>query len=184
MKTPRQVELAIQIVLVAFAEKMRIGKVSIPTATHSLRVGLALISYGYPIEVCLGGFFHDILEDTLMRETYVKGLFGDRVDFLMRACTIDPKLGDTPEGEQELYDRIVSMARAGDLDPLRIKCGDSLDNLRTNNCLKREWQVAALERGKKWVNAAYDHFPAENLAHELNDMVKREEKRIFAPVVG
>ena len=182
MKTTRQIELAIQIVLVAFAEKIRIGKISIPAATHSIRVGLSLLARGYPMEVCLGGFFHDLLEDTLFGASYIMNLFGARVDYLMRACTLDPKLGDTPEGEQELFDRVEGMAKAGDLDPLRIKCEDSLDNLRTNNCLKREWQLSAVEKGKRWVNAAGRYFPTESLTHELNDMVAREEKRILALV--
>jgi (p)ppGpp synthase/HD superfamily hydrolase len=184
MKTTRQIELAIQIVLVAFAEKIRIGKVSIPSATHSIRVGLTLLVRGYAMDVCLGGFFHDLLEDTLMGASYIKSLFGERVDYLMQACTIDPKLGDTPEGEQELFDRVVGMAKEGDLDPLRIKCEDSLDNLRSNNCLKREWQLSALERGKRWADAACRYFPDEILAHELKDMVAREGKRIFPPLTG
>lgn len=178
MKTPRQIELAIQIVMLAFAEKIRIGKPSIPTATHSLRVGLSLIAQGCEIETCLGGFFHDIAEDTAVGEEYIRNLFGDRVHFLMMACTLDPRLEEDGPGENELHARAVSIAEAQDVHPLIIKCADSLDNLRTNSCLKEDWQRSALARGKRWHASAKRFIPEHPVTAELGFVIERENKRL------
>jgi (p)ppGpp synthase/HD superfamily hydrolase len=78
MKTPVLIELAIQTVMLAFAGEIRSGPLSIPSSTHSLRVGLSLMKWGYSIEICLGGFFHDIKEDTTFSEEFIKKKFGNR----------------------------------------------------------------------------------------------------------
>lgn len=180
MKTPRQIELAMQIVIVAFAEKIRAGKISIPTSTHSLRVGLSLLAYGYPVETCIGGFVHDIEEDTTLGKEFIRGLFGDRVAFLMHACSLDPSIADEAQAENDLFERVVVLARIeGDLDPLRIKCADSLDNLRTNSALKLEWQRGAVGRGSWWHKAACQHLtPEEVLVGELGYIANRETQRL------
>lgn len=178
MKTPVLIELAIQTVLVAFAGKIRSGPGSFPTATHSLRVGLALMAYGYPVDVCLGGFFHDLEEDIKNLKAFILEKFGARAHFLMMACTLDPTLEEEGPGEDELYQRVVNFAEGGDLDPLRIKCTDSLDNLRTNVCLKLEYQKHALFKAKRWHAAALRYLPSEMLASDLGHMVEWESRRM------
>ncbi|MEK7641615.1 MAG: hypothetical protein AAB365_01320 [Patescibacteria group bacterium] len=178
MKTPVLIELAIQTVLVAFAGELRTGPFSLPSATHSLRVGLSLMKWGYEIDVCLGGFFHDVDEDTSLNREFIRNKFGDRAHFLMLACTLDPTLEEKGPGEDELYQRVIKYAEAGDLDPLRIKCADSFDNLGTNACLKPEWQEHAFKKGLNWHVAALRFFPTEALTRELGYLLQWEATRL------
>ena len=58
------IERAIALVMQAFTGQKRIGPVPVPAATHSLSVGLSLITYGYDLSVVIAGFCHDLIEDT------------------------------------------------------------------------------------------------------------------------
>ena len=177
MNVPAKINLAMQLVMTAFAEKIRIGNTSIPASTHSLRVGLSLITYDYLVEIVLGGFCHDLLEDTEVAPQMIKRMFGDRVLFLTEACTINPTDGKT-EGKRALYDRVVTLARDGEIGPLIIKCADCIDNLRTNYTLKAELQIGAYERGLKWLEAGNCHMESAWLVSDLKSTIKSEERRL------
>jgi hypothetical protein len=96
----------------------------------------------------------------------------------MLACTLDPTLEEKGPGEDELYERVVRYAEGGDLDPLRIKCADSFDNLGTNVCLKPEYQRHALEKGRRWHSAALRFIPQESLTSEFGHLIEWETKRM------
>lgn len=178
MKPVPKIERAIQLVMLAFADKKRIGPTSVPASTHSLRVGLALISYGYPIEVVLAGFCHDLLEDTDVTCAMIEHLFSPRVAYLTEACTLKPELGDTPPGEDELHSRVVGFAEVGDVEPLIVKCADSGDNLKTNAHLKPEWQVPAYYRGMQWLEAGEKFLPGAAVVEDLAVILGREKIRL------
>lgn len=167
-----------QLVMTAFAEKIRTGRMSIPASTHSLRVGLSLITYACPIEVVLAGFCHDLLEDTAVTAVEIHRLFGERVLALTQACTLDPVLGDTESGEDELLVRVVMCARNGDLDPLKIKTADRLDNLRTNYTLKPASQLKSYERSQRWLKAAQQYLSNDDLIGDLKSVMDWETRRL------
>src|SRR3989344_2935963 len=109
-RVPEKMNLMTQVIIAAFAGKVRVSRKkesSIPSWTHSVRVMLILQSYGYDPDTFLGGGAHDLQEDTIVTHNYIRDLFGERVAFLMGSCSLDPKLGDTPEGEDELYRRVI-----------------------------------------------------------------------------
>ncbi len=178
MKNVQAIERAIQLVTVSFAGKIRTGPTSIPASTHSLRVGLSLITYGYSLETVIGGFCHDVVEDTEVTLEMVERLFNPRVRQLVDACSVDPKL-EEQAGEQDLNTRVVALAAAGDIEPLRIKCADCSDNLKTNKDLKKEFQVPSYESGCYRLAAAQRFFPNDVLTHDLAIIIEREKNRIF-----
>lgn len=179
MKAAPKIERAIGLVMTSFADKRRIGPTSIPSCTHSLRVGLSLCAYHYPLEVILGGFCHDLIEDTEVTHAMIARLFSPRVGFLVEACTLDPKLGDTPEGEDDLFVRVTGMAGRGDVEPLIIKCADSMDSLKTNEHLRPDWQLAAYRRGDAWWQAARNYLPHDaRLLADHGNVLAYEAKRL------
>lgn len=178
MNVPAKINLAMQLVMMAFAEKIRIGKVSIPASTHSLRVGLSSIAYGCPIETVLGGFCHDLLEDTDVTEAEIYRLFGERVLQLTRSCTLDPALGDTEKGEDELLTRVALLAKDGDLQPLIIKTVDRLDNLRTNDTLKPAAQLKSIERSQRWLETGQQYLSGTRLVEDLRSALDWEKRRL------
>jgi len=178
MNVPAKINLAMQLVMTGFAEKIRIGKPSIPASTHSLRVGLSLITYGYSIEIILAGFCHDLLEDTETNKTTIERLFGNHVRFLTEACTISQNL-NAEAGETDLLTRVRRHACDNDIGPLVIKCADSLDNLKTNWTLKPEHQLEAWRKGRNWLTLANQFLSPDNiLTEDLRSILNREEKRL------
>lgn len=187
MKTHKTIDLAMQAVHLAFAGQQRMGGQA-PAATHSLRVGLSLLAYGYSPETAVGGFFHDLLEDTNINKEYILETFGSDVLELVQCCTLDKtlKLKSVDEAEKELEYRVSQLAVVRKFrGPLRIKCADALDNLRTiEDLTSRERRQKMLERclgylqlgvGLLIVNDASDRALLEDLytalvrAHRQND---------------
>lgn len=177
MKAERKIELAIQLVMTAFHGMVRVGPNRIPMGTHSLNVGLGLLRYGYPLETSLGGFGHDLPEDTEVTLAMIERLFNPTVRMLVAACTLNPGLPEQ-EAEDELFSRVTGMADAGEIRPLIIKCMDSQDNLRTNKDLKQEWQIGQFRRGMRWLGAAKKHFPNDELTKDLEIVLERERVRM------
>ncbi len=173
----KKIDLAMNLVMVAFDGIHRIGPQAIPASTHSLGVGLSLIRYGYPLEVCIGGFCHDLVEDTEVTLQMIEHHFGKRVAELVEACTFDPALGERA-GEKSLNERVFALAHAGDCEPLVIKCADCLDNLQTNYVLKPESQVLSYESACERRDAALRYLPDDQLAKDLCIVVAREKMRL------
>lgn len=178
-RVPEKMSLMVQVVMAGFAGKIRIGRKgeasSIPSWTHSVRVMLILQSYGYDPETFLGGGAHDLKEDTCFTRDYISNVFGERVAFLMCSCSLNPRLGDTCEGENELYARVIRLAEVGDYDPLRIKIADSFDNNRNIHELNAEWAPDSLERGFLWLKAAERFIPEDAMVEDFRVMLNREK---------
>lgn len=178
MNVPNTIENMVLLVIAAFAGKTRIGPVPIPASSHSIRVMFSLLTRECPVETALAGGGHDLFEDTFITPEHVTRIFGQRVCDLVQACTIDPKLGDTPEGEEELYERNIKIAESGDCESLMIKCEDSLDNLKTNRYLKPDWQVSQFRRGMRWAEAANRFDLPLDLELDLKSVLSREANRL------
>jgi (p)ppGpp synthase/HD superfamily hydrolase len=177
MKSVQKIELAMQLVITAFSGIRRTGPIDIPASTHSLRVGLSLITYEYPLEVVIGGFCHDLIEDTNVTAKMIERLFNYQVRYLVESCTFNPSLGERA-GEEILNLRVIGLAENGEVRPLRIKCADCLDNLKTNHQLKPESQISAFKSGALRLAAAKRFMPQELLTHDLDIIVARERSRL------
>lgn len=179
MNVAQKVDLMTDIVRAGFAGIMRINTKSsprVPAWTHSIRVMLMLQSYGYHHEIFLGGGAHDLLEDTIITYEFLVRNFNKRVADLAAACTFKAELGDTAEGQEELFKRVVGYAEAGDKDPLRIKVADSMDNNRNISSLGAKWAPELLRRGFLWLHAAEQHIPREALVEDFRVLLNREKK--------
>ncbi len=172
------IERAIHLVMTAFGKQVRIGPKKIPAYTHSLSVGLALLEYGYDLETVLAGFLHDTLEDTAVTPMNIQRMFNARVRILVEACSYDKNIGDTPEGANELFERVVLLASKDESAPLAIKCVDIKVNLKTNADLKPEWQHSQFNRGHDWLAAGRQYLGDQLLLDDLKITLDREEKRL------
>lgn len=175
-----RIEEAINLVMTAFKGKVRIGPFLVPASTHSISVGLILLKAGCTIETVLGGFCHDMDEDTDVKLLEIGHKFGPRVRKIVSVCTIDTELEKVYEVKAEmlLFEKVVMHTKNGDLEPLKVKCADSLDNLRTNRDLPMNWQIEALERGIRWLVAGKEYLGNFIVLEDFELVVNHEKRRL------
>ncbi len=172
------VTAAIDHVINAFGDQVRRGPVPVPTYTHSLGVGLALIRYRCNLETVVAGFFHDGIEDTAMSPTMIQRLFNARVRYLVEQCSYDPKLGDTREGSEEVVRRVIALAAQGEVEPLKIECADYDNNLQTNEDLPVEFQPDQYRRGRELYKAGTLYIPTHRGVTDLKNTLNWEKQRL------
>lgn len=101
-----------------------------PILPHNVRVGMSLRNVakerGYPDEIVLAGFLHDVIEWSGANEEMLRGEFGDEVTRLVKASTKDDSIEDPIEKTQELIQRCVSEGK----EALIVKTADILDSYR------------------------------------------------------
>jgi (p)ppGpp synthase/HD superfamily hydrolase len=97
-----------------------------PVVLHSLRVGLLLQALGYPRDVVLAGYLHDVLENSDITAGRIKRLFGDRVATLVKANTRNERI---TERRQRYVDLVRRCAKAGP-EGLAVRAADLVDNLQ------------------------------------------------------
>lgn len=145
----RHIEAAMRLVLVSFTGQNRYGNHE-PMAVHSLRVGLQLSRFGNDLTTVLGGYCHDLIEDTKVTEAIVTELFGAEVCELVLACTQNDALyeSDSRPVNEDLIRRVAAYgARA-----VAIKIVDSTDNLATLHQVDVKWHEEMLWCGDEWLN--------------------------------
>ena len=175
-----RIEIAIQLCMEAFQGKVRTGPIPIPASTHSISVGISLLKAGCEINTVLGGFCHDMDEDTSVKIPRISQELGERVGDIVQVCTIDTELEkvDWDQAELMLYEQVVARAKTGDLEPLKVKCADSLDNNRTNKDLSVRYQIPLLRYGMRWLVAGKEYIPDFILLSEFELIIAREAKRL------
>lgn len=144
----RQIEAAMQLVLVGFSGKNRYGDKE-PMAVHSLRVGLQLQRFGDDLTTVLGGFCHDLVEDTDVTRTHVVELFGDKVCDLVMACTLDPELEKVDDRQANL-DLIRRVAVHG-ANAVAVKIVDCTDNMATIRQVPNKWHHEMFWCADQWL---------------------------------
>ncbi len=171
-------ERAIRFTIDAFGKKVRAGPRRIPTYTHSLRVGLALIQYDEDPDVIIAGILHDVLEDTGTALGTLTRMFGPIVAILVQSCSHNPQIGDTPEGEREMLEHVIQEAARGHVAPLKIKIVDKDDNLQTNRDLKAEYQTSQYLSGRLLLEAGRKYLPGYRAVDNLEITLNREKQRL------
>jgi (p)ppGpp synthase/HD superfamily hydrolase len=96
-----------------------------PTLLHSIRVGTYLYNQGYSQDIVLGGYLHDVIEDTDMKEDFLKDTFGKEVLDIVLANSKNEEL-EKEERNKELLERCVRLG----VSPLIVKIADILDNYK------------------------------------------------------
>ena len=85
------------------------------------------------METCLGGFLHDLLEDTETEDETVSSIFGPAVLSLIKANTKNSKT-DKEHRNAELIERCAGHSESA----LIIKCADVLDNFEYYSYVQNE----------------------------------------------
>ncbi len=116
-----KIEKAIRLLCQKFLEDSSSAK---PTLFHSVRVGNNLYKNDYKESVVIGGFLHDVLEDTKTTENEINDLFGKEVTDIVKANTKNKNLNDRHERHRELIQRCVETSE----DAAIVKAADILDN--------------------------------------------------------
>jgi (p)ppGpp synthase/HD superfamily hydrolase len=95
-----------------------------PVVLHSLRVGFALLAAGYPTDVVVAGFLHDIIEKTGMRPAQISRRFGADVGRMVAATTNDGRIHDVYDRYADSLRRCVAAGRGA----LTVRAADLIDN--------------------------------------------------------
>ena len=104
-----------------------------PVLTHSIRVGMDLMSRGYDTDIVIGGILHDILEDTDVDRAGIEAGFGTAVADIVERCTKNEDIEDKFERREDVVSRSAQA-----LDSALVKSADILDNYRYYKALDDE----------------------------------------------
>lgn len=123
-----KIDAAMRLVLASFEGKYRFGE-EVPMAMHSIRVGSQLSRLGGDPTTVLGGFCHDLLEDTNVDMQLLTELFGCDVANLVKACSLNARIYNANhlKGNQDLIRRVIKHGNRA----IAIKVVDITDNLAT-----------------------------------------------------
>ena len=107
-----------------------------PTLIHCIRVGVYLYENGYSREVVLGGFLHDVIEDSDVDKDFLVEEFGDEVASIVMANTVNDELsGD--EKKKEVVERCLSCG----IDSTVVMAAEVLDGLKYYKKVGNEEQL-------------------------------------------
>lgn len=96
-----------------------------PYWTHLMNVHNYLVTWGETdYEVLIASILHDIVEDSDITISYIKGAFGKKVSDIVDICT-----KKTNQSDQVFYTKILESKIVG---AARIKTFDRIDNIITN----------------------------------------------------
>jgi guanosine-3',5'-bis(diphosphate) 3'-pyrophosphohydrolase len=175
------IQQAISLVCSAFAGKPdRFGPYPIPASLHSLRVGHDLISYGFTLETSLGGFTHDLTEDCDLLPNDLQNQFGAKVATYVSLCSLHPRFDGkhSDESEDELFSRVMSWVEEGqDVEPLAIKCADSMDAMRFLAYCPSDWHIPLLLRASRWLETGRQHGLPKPMMDEFERLIRLAEQQ-------
>ncbi len=109
---------------------------------HPIRVSEMVAEHGGQSDTVIAAVLHDVIEDTPHTSAEISGLFGARVDQLLRSCTNSPELEQMSSKERKLAQAEKYSKEEPDVQ--LIKLADQTDNLE---CLIKAIAV----KNRKWV---------------------------------
>lgn len=95
-----------------------------PVILHSILVGLSLTKLDYPIHVIQAGFLHDTIEDSSTGIESIKKQFGNKVAFIVAACTYDRSI----QNKTEQYRDAMRRAAEAGKEALIVMAADLIQN--------------------------------------------------------
>lgn len=119
------VELAARLAMRAHSGQMRKFDAA-PYTIHPFMVALKLRKYNFPEEVIAAALAHDILEDTKIREVYLRRMLGDEVADIVNAVTYDHKLP-----WRLMKERYLDAIRSGPPGAKAVAVADKIHNLES-----------------------------------------------------
>lgn len=132
---------------------------------HSVRVGTRLWRDGYPIETVLGGFLHDVLEDTSVTREKLAEMFGPEVAGIVAANTKDMSVEKTSRGQE-----LIARCAAHSVEAAVIKAADILDNYVNYGQLGDKPEVERARKLAALLAAATAHAEGANIFADLRQV--------------
>jgi guanosine-3',5'-bis(diphosphate) 3'-pyrophosphohydrolase len=102
-----------------------------PTLFHSIRVGTHLYEKGYPRDIVLAGFLHDLIEDSDISPNAIGKQFGKRIQTIVEANSKDPSIKNAHEKRKDM---VVRCSKTG-TDSFIVKIADVIDNFEYHSSL-------------------------------------------------
>jgi RelA/SpoT family (p)ppGpp synthetase len=126
-----------------FAEKGHSGqkrKSGEPYITHPLNVAKLIASINGSEVMVIAALFHDLLEDTDVREGDIKDCFGEDVLKIVKACTNLSKISEFKERQEIEAERLrnIFLVLASEPRAAVVKIADRLHNMRTISALSAD----------------------------------------------
>ena len=100
----------------------------LPYISHPFTVGTLLIGVGASIEVIIGGYLHDTIEDTSVTAEELEKIFGEQITEIVLGCS-EPDKSLSWEDRKEYT--IDYLRREASVDVCMVMCADKLHNIRT-----------------------------------------------------
>ena len=117
---------------------------------HPLEVAYILSDMNLDINTVIGGFLHDVIEDTEFTCSDIQAKFGEEIAILVEGVSKLDKIDcKTKEEAQAKNIRKILVAMTKDIRVILIKLADRLHNMRTLKYLSKEKQI---EKAKETMN--------------------------------
>jgi GTP pyrophosphokinase len=96
-----------------------------PVLLHSTRVGVMLLNKGKNTDVCIAGFLHDTVEDSMITIDQIGEKFGFQVKDIVLANTKDENV-EKEKRNEDLYKRCADFG----IEACIVKAADIIDNIQ------------------------------------------------------
>lgn len=100
------------------------GKNPKPVVSHSTRLAIYLLDYGYNLDLVIAAVLHDLIEDSDTTREDILLSFGAKIADWVDALSFKTSIEDKEARYKEMFDRIKLAGR----DALIIKCADIYSN--------------------------------------------------------
>ena len=153
---------------------------------HPLWVAIILADLELDKETIVAGILHDVVEDTVMTEEEITGIFGAEVALLVDGVT---KLGQLSYSADKLEVqaenlRKMFLAMAKDIRVILIKLADRLHNMRTLEFMRPEKQMEKAKETMDIYAPIAQRLGISKIKTELDDLsLKYSKPEVFYDLV-
>jgi len=128
---------------VAFeAHKDQFRQEGSPYITHPIAVAITLLDLHLDVETVCAGLMHDVLEDSVIKKSYLEKLFGQDTIVIIDGVSNLNKLDfDSLEDRNANNLQKMALAMSKDIRVIIVKLCDRLHNMKTIEFLPREKQI-------------------------------------------
>jgi len=153
------------------------GKNPKPVISHSLRLAVYLLDYGYSLDLVITAILHDLIEDSDTTKEEISLSFGAKIADWVDALSFKTSIEDKEARYKEMFDRIKLAGR----EALIIKCADIYSNsfyIRLVDDIEK--QSFLISKLKYFLDFSKELIQEEVVWRELAEQELAESSRILA----